>query len=94
VRHSTAVSAIWGSALRPRPRKNWDPPCTGGEQEEVEEDDLDEGRDLDVELPDDHARQEGADDVAEAERPDPDPSSAKPSARVRKIASSGSPGAP
>ena len=43
------------------------------EQEEVEEDRLDQRRDLDVELPDQHAGQQTADDDPEAEAAELDP---------------------
>ena len=45
----------------------------GGKQEQREEDRLDRGIDLDVELSDEHARDERAQDVAELEGPYPDP---------------------
>ena len=61
----------------------------GGEQEEIEEDDLDERVDLDVELPDEHAGQQRAHDGARLKVPSGRARSANPSARVRKIASSG-----
>ena len=44
---------------------------SGGEEEEIEEDDLDDRRDLDIELPDQDAREQRPDDVAEAEAADP-----------------------
>ena len=45
----------------------------GGEEKEVEEDDLDDRIDVDVELSDQDAREQRPDDVAEPEGPDPDP---------------------
>ena len=45
----------------------------GGEQEQVEEDDLDQGVDLDVELAHEHSREEGAHDVPQAEGPEAEP---------------------
>src|SRR5262249_51821796 len=50
----------------------------GREQKEIEEDELDDRGDVDVELPDDDTRDEGADDVAEAEGADPDPPENEP----------------
>ena len=42
----------------------------GGEQEQIEENDLDDGVDADVELPHEHAGEERAHDVAQAEGAD------------------------
>src|SRR4029077_3445902 len=44
----------------------------GGEEEEIEEDRLDDGRNLDVELPDQNPGQERPDDDPEAEAPELD----------------------
>ena len=50
----------------------------GGKQEQVEEDDLHERVDIDVELADDDAGEERADDVAQAERAEPNPPDHEP----------------
>ena len=42
----------------------------GGEQEEIEEDRLDDGRDFDIELPDQNPGQQRPDDDPEAETPE------------------------
>src|SRR6185436_20745110 len=48
----------------------WPDLVAGREEEQVEEDGLDDAGDLDVELPDEHARQERAHHRPEAEAPD------------------------
>ncbi len=61
----------------------------GGKQEQREEDRLDRGIDLDVELSDEHAGDERAHDVPEFEGPHSDPAEDESAASVRKITSSG-----
>ena len=71
--HRTTVRSACGQRVLLEPAEELRPDLVaGGEQEQVEEDDLDERVDLDVELPDEHAGEQRADDVAQAEAADAD----------------------
>jgi len=72
VTHRTTVSATWPTALFLRtPEELRADLVAGGEQEQVEKDDLDERMDGNVELSDHHAGQQRPHDVAEGEGAEP-----------------------